>query len=147
MNFEELRENLTNLSWDKPIKIQEDAMEKLKEIDELKMIALIRPLSKSCWENAAKVLIKIGYPKNRSSIPGLIEWMRDMNWPGVDVIWEYLKTIDAIVLVQFIEVAIVKAVGKDDISWIAGIKRLIEELGIDESLFSCKEVYEFITNS
>jgi hypothetical protein len=55
---------------------------------------LIQFGSKALWENEAGILKNIGYPKNKYTIPGLLEWLQDLNWPGALISMEALIAIE-----------------------------------------------------
>lgn len=90
----EIEEYLRNLDSDAPQYLQDYAISQLVNIEESKLYMLLQPVSKSYWGNAAIVLMQIGYPRVKSIIPGLLEWIQDMNRPGSKEIVELLVTID-----------------------------------------------------
>lgn len=90
----EIEEYLRNLDIDAPQYLQDYAISQLVNIEESKLYMLLQPVSKSYWGNAAIVLKQIGYPRVKSIISGLLEWIQDMNWPGSKEIVELLVTID-----------------------------------------------------
>lgn len=90
----EIEEYISNLNLEAPQYIQDYAISQLVNIEESKLHMLLQPISKSYWGNAAIVLKQIGYPRVKEIIPGLLEWIQDMNWPGSKEIVELLVTID-----------------------------------------------------
>lgn len=90
----EIEEYISNLDIGAPQYLQDYAISQLVNIEESKLYMLLQPESKSYWGNAAIVLKQIGYPRVKSIIPGLLEWIQDMNWPGSKEIVELLVTID-----------------------------------------------------
>lgn len=83
--LEDIQKLIEDLSWDNPKDVVDKAINQLLKIDDEQVTLLLQPVNKSCWENAAKVLQMIGYPRNKLALPGLIEWLRDMNWPGAQI--------------------------------------------------------------
>lgn len=144
MELSEVKRLMKNLSWNMPQEVQLSVIRELTTIDDEYTPLLIQDTEKHCWENAVKVLNKIGYPRNRLAIPCLIELMQDMNWPGVPTAIEILKSIDKSVIVPHIEASLIKAAEDDDRMWIGGIQRLIDILQISESDFHDKEVYKLL---
>lgn len=136
--MEEVKKLLKDLSWDNPKDIVDTAINKLIQMDDEQVRILLQPGDHSCWENAAQVLKKMGYPKNELALPGLIDWLRDMNWPGARTAKEILFGIDQKVLVPVIEGALRKAYLEEDFIWLACLKELVQELGIDEAQFSLR---------
>ena len=53
---------------------------------------------KSRWENAAKVIINIGWPKVDHILVPLFLWLLDPNWPGSQLIYNFLLTLPIDVL-------------------------------------------------
>lgn len=90
----EIEEYLRNLDFDAPQYLQDYAIIQLSNLEESKFHLLLQPISKSYWRNAAIVLKEIGYPRVKSIIPELLQWIQDMNWPGAKEIVDLLITID-----------------------------------------------------
>ncbi|MDP4145461.1 MAG: DUF5071 domain-containing protein [Bacillota bacterium] len=95
MDSNEIHELIKNLKWSTSENLRNDAVKRLTNIEESELHMLLQPISKSYWENAAIVLKKIGYPRVKSVIPGLLEWIQDINWPGAQHIIEVLATVDS----------------------------------------------------
>lgn len=123
-NIEEL---INDLEWSKPVEVQENAIKKLEKISEKDLNKLIQPKNKYCWENSARVIKKIGYPKIQIIIPELIEWLKDLNWPGAIIILDTLKNIEKNEIEGFIEEALIKAEKENDELWKIGIEELIKK--------------------
>lgn len=94
MDNVEIDEYINNLNSEAPQYLQDYAISKLFDLEESKLHLLIQPMSKNNWSNAAIVLKQIGYPRVKSIIPELLEWIQDMNWPGAQEIADLLTTID-----------------------------------------------------
>lgn len=62
-------------------------------MDNQHLSLLLQPLDKAYWDNAALVLSRIAYSRLEPIIPGLIEWMYDLNWPGALKVAELLCNI------------------------------------------------------
>lgn len=135
---------INNLSWDMPEDLQKSAINQLELINENELPLLIQPKGKECWENAAKVLGKIGYPRVKLIIPELLEWLKDMNWPGSWTIMELLEGIDRDELLPHIESALIKATKEDDDIWISAIKELVERTELTELDFSSHDIFRLL---
>lgn len=48
---------------------------------------------KERWENAAKTVVKIGWPKVGNIIIPLFVWLIDPNWPGSNIIYNFLLAL------------------------------------------------------
>ena len=120
-------EYFENLSWSKPKKLQQEAIEHLAELDEKMFYMLIQPGDKENWENAALVLEKIGYPRVRICIDDLMLWLRDMNWPGASVISTLLLSFPKDELLEYINTAKETAIREQDEMWLYWLDHLLEE--------------------
>ena len=142
--MDNLKQELANLSWNMPDSIQQEAIERLVSIDDEDMPQLLQPISKFCWENAAKVIRKIGYPRINPITSGLLEWIADMNWPGAWIIMEILEEGEPKNLVKSIEEAIIKAYGDEDDMWMTSLKNLVTRLGLVEDDFNNSKVFGYL---
>lgn len=141
----EFNQLVENLSWDKDVNIQKDSINRLSEyIEDDKVSELITCYNKPCWHNGVLILKKIGYPRNKKAIPQLIWLFQDMNWPGVDMAIEILKSIEIKDVIPHIEDALLKASCEEDFMWIAGIKRLVKHLKLSSFNFSSEDVYKLL---
>jgi hypothetical protein len=139
-----INELLDNLSWTNPQKIQQEAINKLISLDNIDVLRLLQPGDKSCWENSAKIIKEIGYPRISIAIPGLLEWIKDLNWPGASIIMEVLENIESGVLIPYIENGLKKANDEKDSVWIFWIRELILRKKIEKTDFRQKDVYEIL---
>ena len=106
-----IREKFTDLHWSKPIEKQQEAICFLA--DEMKpgeYIHLIVPYNstlqalcgkdKGIWENAANIILKLGWPKVDSIIIPSFLWLLDAVWPGSSTIYDFLLTVPSDVLAE-----------------------------------------------
>ncbi|MFD2880961.1 DUF5071 domain-containing protein [Paenibacillus rhizoplanae] len=70
------------LDWDTAEAEQAEAIQKLQDIQDEELHLLLQPLGKEYWGGAAEVIVKLGYPRVKPILPGLLQWIQDMNWPG-----------------------------------------------------------------
>ena len=115
----EVRNLFESLSWLATDAEQQMAVEKLaKELMPCEYVYLILPgkyiaeqingkevfykdlSDKSRWENAAKTLVKIGWPKIEHILEPMFIWLLDPNWPGSEMIYTFLQTLPKNVLLQ-----------------------------------------------
>lgn len=132
---------LLNLNWNLPLDIQDDAICKMASMIDLNPKDLLQPVSKEYWGNAAKVLLKMGYPRIREAIPGLLIWLQDINWPGSNEVMELLRTIPKAEFVPFLEDTVKEALSSDDEIWIENLSYFLSQLKLKENDFTSKEVY------
>ena len=77
------------LSWNNSEEIQQAGIETAKEIKYLSVF--IMPIeNKSVWENCAKILASKTDDELKLYYFQLFEWIKDMNWPGADLIYDRL---------------------------------------------------------
>lgn len=125
-----IEDALKGLSWSKTETIQKKSMEYLSNIDDDDLIRLVKPFGKDCWQNAARVIALIGYPRIKHIINDLIKWLQDMNWPGAKEVFECLCLIPKELLIPYIKKAISEAENNNDEMWLYWIKELTTKCNI-----------------
>ncbi|WP_254848748.1 DUF5071 domain-containing protein [Paenibacillus odorifer] len=90
---EEASSLIKKLSWHTREEEKEDAINKLQYIKDEALHLLVQPISKDYWDGAAETVIRLGYPRVKSILPGLLEWIQDLNWPGAGEIAGFLLEI------------------------------------------------------
>lgn len=127
---------------------QKNAIERLINIDDKYVTMLIQPLEKNYWENSAKVLKEIGYPRNKLAIPGLLNWLKDLNWPGAWTAIETLQNIDFSILLPYLEDTIKNAMDDNDELWIMALKELVvNRLMVKTTDFKNESLYTILIQS
>ena len=144
MKREEIMKYIDNLSWNKNEEVQLEAISRLEQIDEDSLSLLIQPSKKLTWGNAVIVIKNIGFPKNKSIIPNLIELLQDMNWPGAKIGIDVLADMDVDIVIPHIESALKRAAEEKDYMWIGGIQRLIDRLKLNSDNFSKTDVFKLL---
>ncbi|WP_340009016.1 DUF5071 domain-containing protein [Paenibacillus sp. FSL K6-0276] len=91
--MESISSLIKKLSWDTPEEEKEDAIKKLQYIEDEDIHLLLQPISKEYWDGAAETVIRLGYPRVKSILSGLLEWIQDTNWPGAGEIADFLLEI------------------------------------------------------
>ncbi|MBQ9838098.1 MAG: hypothetical protein IJO56_01185 [Oscillospiraceae bacterium] len=114
-----VREHFENLSWDAPVNKQKQAIDYLAtNLKSWEYIYLILAgtynlcfvnherryfkciVDKSKWENAAKVIQKIGWPRIENIVVPLFYWLLDSNWPGSETIRSLILNLPKEVLTE-----------------------------------------------
>ena len=81
------------LSWDSDKDTQAIGMQIASQIKHLSI--LIMPVeSKSTWENCAKVLVSKSDEALQPYLLKLFEWLKDINWPGAELIYNRLLRVE-----------------------------------------------------
>ena len=113
----EVRGMIEKLSWNESKEEQEKAIDYLSEnLLPCEYIYLVLPdkytvasnahhtqyykhrTGKARWENAAKMIVKIGWPKVDHILIPLFIWLIDPNWPGSKLIYDFLLSLPQHVL-------------------------------------------------
>ncbi|HOP30728.1 MAG TPA: DUF5071 domain-containing protein [Spirochaetota bacterium] len=64
----------------------------------------------------------------------MMYWLRDMNWPGADIIFNIFLGVEEDDLLPVIERALLNAERENDTVWICWLNRLIERKEISDKL-------------
>lgn len=79
--------DIEKLSWNLPEKVQKEHIELMNPDKDDDIEQLILPDNKqSCWENCAIVLSRLKNETFMRFLPKVLEWFKDLNWPGTEVI-------------------------------------------------------------
>lgn len=132
---------LQNFSCNNPVEIQNKAIDDISTREDVPIEMLVQPFEEEYWENAAKILLKIGYPKVKEVIPNLFKWLEDLSKPGVKEIIELLKTVDRDVFINYFENAIKKAIKKNNKQLISNLSMFVDYFNIEEEDFTAIQVY------
>lgn len=108
----EIRELIDRLSWNETEYEQKKAIESLcLNLYPCEYIYLVMPdrytintingkityckqhTGKSRWENAAKAIVSLGWPKVDHIIIPLFIWLLDPNWPGSELIYNFISLL------------------------------------------------------
>lgn len=137
---------LMNLSWNASLESQTRAINEIVSMTNLNPNSLIQPLGKEYWENAAKALVEIGYPRIGPAIPGLFGWLKDLNWPGAMIVMNLLKSLPQDVVIKYLESAAIEAVNTDDEIWLINLSTFLTDLKLQENDFLSKDIYYALIN-
>lgn len=99
------------------------------------------------WENAIKVVEKIGYPTNRQALSSVMYLLMDVNWSYVQNainIIEKVYKYEPEYVVQIMEETILTAERKNDTSWLYGISYVKERLRIEDNAFSSRDIMDIL---
>lgn len=136
-----------NLSWNASTDSQMKAINDLTSMANLNPSTLIQPSGKEYWENAARALSMIGYPRIEDAIPGLFNWLQDLNWPGALIIMELLKSLPKEAIIRHLESSASEALSTDDDIWLINLSTFLADFKLREHDFVSKEVYSALVAS
>ncbi|WP_282044848.1 DUF5071 domain-containing protein [Roseibium album] len=124
-----LTEELAGLDWRRPKEVQAAAKRsiRLKIGDDLSPL-MIQNLRKTQWENAAEILENLEPSKVVQFVPDLLEWLKDMNWPGADRVKKICLNFEKHELLPSIDVKISKAREDTDEDWVEALLSLRREV-------------------
>lgn len=73
---------------------------------------------KDYWENCARVLERLNDNQLISLFPKILEWFKDINWPGGRIILNRINRMPSDMIEDFVLQSIDKAVIENDSAWI-----------------------------
>ena len=107
MSSDTIEDLVDSLDWHEDQARQNEAVGLLVAAgDRLDLSLMLQSGSKSRWENQARVLRLVGYPRFRAIIPGMLEWLQDLNWPGSQEILQALTDAPKDELVSHVSKAV-----------------------------------------
>ena len=115
-------------------------------MEDLNLNDLLQPGGKQYWENAAKVLYKIGYPRIEEIMDGLLIWLQDINWPGAMIVIKILMNVPREVFISYLEKTVIKALDSNDETWIENLSYFLKALNLKEDDFKIKKVYKALVD-
>lgn len=102
--------------------MSELGVEQLLKLINNDLYQLVQPQGrKEIWEKCAKLLINIGYPRNKLIVADLFKWLQDMNWPGSLSIRNFLITLPNDDFNFFYNHALLSAQEDSDEEWICNL--------------------------
>ena len=78
------------LNWEEPEEIQARGICLAKEIEDLSLL-ILPPAEPSVWECCARILSEKNDLALAPYLARLLDWLRDLNWPGASIILDRLK--------------------------------------------------------
>ena len=104
------------LNWNNSEEIQRQGIELASKIKHLSV--LFMPIeNKSIWKNCAKVLVSKSDDELQMFFCKLFEWLKDMNWPGADLVFDRLLLASAEYLVPAYKHSVLIAKQTKDYAW------------------------------
>lgn len=114
-----IRSKLQALDWSNPTSVQVDAIHAIADDDTFDPSLLLQDsIPKECWGNASIIFAKWGSPRIDAIIPGLFEWLQDINWPGALEILVLLYDLPEEKTAKPLQGAIAEAKRTNDETWL-----------------------------
>jgi hypothetical protein len=128
MKNREIEALIYDLDWNLSIETQNNAINSLVEREDYDLAILMQLLQthKELWKNAAQVLVKKGYNKIKNHIDSLFKWLKDINWPGALLIFDFLRTIPKKDFDYYTDLYLSEARKENDEDWELFILQLIK---------------------
>jgi hypothetical protein len=100
------------------------------------MSILFRPIeTKEIWENCAKIIVSQSKEKTSRYHYELLHWLENKQWPGYDIIFEYIKKIPETDLYKTYGFCIKEADKEQKNEWLNNLISLLKE----------KNLYNYLT--
>ena len=118
--------NIDKLNWNLPEEQQRRQIETLRLEDDGEIETLILPPGKKdCWQNCAIVLSGLDDATLTRFLPGVLQWFRDLNWPGVDTIEKRLKQMPEETVKTAVSAAVARADREGDEDWAENLQTVL----------------------
>ena len=118
------------LKWYQPIEIQKKGIKLSEQYDDLNLF--IQPISsevsKEIWNNCALIISNKNNEQLKEYFLPLLEWLRDMTWPGALIIKERLLNVPYKMIKNSLKVAIDTAISNKECDWLYNIADLVQDL-------------------
>ena len=109
----------------KPIEVQEEAIREARKIKSLSVF--MQPIEyKLSWKNCAKVICEKTDEELKSYKYEMLEWLRDLNWPGAFLIMERLEKMNPQLLLNAAIYAVKQALLLKDNEWLGWMSYLLK---------------------
>ena len=110
--------DITSLSWKLPKCVQEKNLSSIMELSDDDIKTLILPYRRQdCWENCAILLAKLEDYRLSLFLPQILEWYKDLNWPGLDIIEKRVKALPEYIIRNALNITLNRASKEDDEEW------------------------------
>jgi hypothetical protein len=101
----------------------------------------LQPNGKAYWSKSAVLLERLGYPRIVPVIDGLFDWIKDMNWPGANIVQRILLSIPDDVFFGYYQKAVKNAIETNDEDWLLYLSWYVKKKSLSKSEFSDESLY------
>ncbi len=109
--------DIASLSWRLPENEQQKNISQIDITDDDIGILILPFLRQDCWENCAKLISKIEDERLSSFLPQLLEWYKDLSWPGIEIIDKRIRRFPPNMLQAALTNVLCKAKNEGDEEW------------------------------
>ena len=123
----------------KSIELQEEAIREARKIKSLSIF--MQPIEyKLSWKNCAKVICEKTDEELTSYTYEMLEWLRDLNWPGAFLIMERLEKMEPQLLLNAAIYAVKQALLLKDNEWLTYMSYLLKNKKFYDALSEEKNI-------
>ena len=127
----------------KPIEVQEEAIREARKIKSLSV--LMQPVEyKLSWENCAKVICEKTDEELNHYTYDMLEWLKDLNWPGAFLIMERLEKMNPQLLLDASICAVKQALLLKDNEWLIYMSYLLKNKKFYDALSEEKKYQKIL---
>lgn len=146
---------LENLNKHCDAEFQKKTVEILSKLPLKDIKHIVLPNGKESWDNASEVIYNIIYRninkdkkveiEEKESLLHIMEWTKDLNWPGATTIISAIKLLQPILIAELIEKSLIQAINDKDETWIDFLKIIFNLIGnIEEIYFDNNKYYQIL---
>ena len=127
----------------KSIELQEEAIREARKIKSLSIF--MQPIEyKLSWKNCAKVICEKTDEELNSYTYEMLEWLRDLNWPGAFLIMERLEKMNPQLLLNATIYAVKQAILLKDNEWLTYMSYLLKNKKFYDALSEEKKYQKIL---
>ena len=131
------------LDEEQPTEVQEAALREARKIKSLSVF--MQPIEyKWSWENCAKVICEKTDEELNSYKYEMLEWLRDLNWPGAFLVMERLEKMDSQLLVYAVGYQVKQALLLKDNEWLGWMSYLLKNKKFYDALSEEKKYQKIL---
>jgi len=115
------------LDWNCDQDTQAKGIALARQINDLSVF--LQPMEhggKAVWDNCAKILAEKPDEDLEPLLESLLEWVRDINWPGAFIILNRLKNFSPELLRESLQLSIQRAIKNKDNAWLDYLSELLD---------------------
>ena len=126
INFSEI---MTMLDWNMPLEVQLKGIDLANKTEAI--VPFLQPTGfqncKNVWENCAVVLSAKSDEQLKPYLTKLLEWLKDMNWPGAYKIYERLTVMSEEIFLPAHQCCLLIAKQTQDHPWEMALNDLLRD--------------------
>ena len=106
------------LDWSLPDSEQYANIAKYQPVSDDEIPCLILPFrKKNCWKNCSILLSTIDNARLVPFLPQILEWYKDLNWPGFEIISKLIMRFSNEQINNAVHIALHRALSENDMEW------------------------------